>query len=445
MNLVMIGCGYVGLVTGVCFADMGNRVVCVEVNEGKLSRLVNGEVPFYEPGLQELMTKNVQAKRLFFTQNIAEAIKEAAICFIAVGTPPQEDQSADLTYVFEAARSIGRHVQKELLVVTKSTVPVGTAAKVRAIIDEELKDRQREDIKVDLASNPEFLKEGTAIDDFMKPDRVIIGADTDQTAQIMKQLYEAFVRNQHPVLIMDVKSAEMTKYAANAMLAARISFMNEIAHVCDAAGADIENVRLGIGSDRRIGQSFLYAGAGYGGSCFSKDVPELIVTGRKFGVPMDLCRAVEAVNNRQKAYLIELVTRRFSNDLTGKHFAIWGLAFKPHTDDMRGAPSLTVIRGLVERGATVAVYDPVAISAAQVLLADCGNSLQYCDNSLDVLQNADAVLLLTEWREFRQIDFSSVVARLKSPIVFDGRNQYSTVQMKKFGIEYYCIGRQINV
>ena len=441
MNLTIIGCGYVGLVTGACFAEMGNRVNCVEIDPVKLARLQTGEVPFYEPGLQEMMSKNIRAKRLSFTHNIEAAIDGTSICFIAVGTPSRPDESADLSYVFEVAHAIGRCVKQSLIVVTKSTVPVGTAEQIRGIIANELARRGRTDIPFEMASNPEFLKEGSAIEDFMKPDRVIIGADSDTTGQSIKQLYEVFVRNQRPVLLMDVKSAEMAKYAANAMLATRISFMNEIARLCDATGADIENVRQGIGSDRRIGSAFLYAGTGYGGSCFSKDVPELIVTGANHGLAMEVCRAVEAVNQRQKKILVDLVVRRFGENLAGRHFAVWGLAFKPHTDDMRGAPSLNVIRGLIKRGATIAAYDPVATAQAQSLLADVADSIQYHDNALDVLQNADAAVLVTEWFEFRQIDFAAVMERLKSPILFDGRNQYSPAKMKQQGIEYYCIGR----
>lgn len=445
MNICVIGTGYVGLVTGTCFAEMGNKVWCVDVDTEKIDRLKAGILPIYEPGLKEIVVKNVNEKRLCFSPQLEEGIKDALFCFIAVGTPSGENGSADVTHVLAAAGHIGAYMNKYLVVVNKSTVPVGTADKVRNVIKQQLAARNLADLEFDVVSNPEFLKEGAAVEDFMRPDRVVIGTDNVRTAELMKQLYEPFNRNQHPIFIMDIKSAEITKYAANAMLAARISFMNEIAQLCDRIGGDIANVRLGIGSDSRIGMQFLYAGSGYGGSCFPKDVKELVSTGCKNGVAMDVVSAVEAVNERQKYYLVDMVKKRFGENLEGRRFAIWGLAFKPQTDDMREAPSITIIKSLVDMGATIQAYDPAAIEQAKKVLGDCAAGITYIKDMLEAVDNADALLVVTEWRQFRQPDFAEMKNRMKQPVIFDGRNQYKLEQMSMLGFEYYCIGRNCYV
>jgi len=445
MNICVIGTGYVGLVTGTCFAEMGNKVWCVDVDTEKIARLKAGILPIYEPGLKELVMKNVAEKRLDFSTQLEEGIKDAVVCFIAVGTPSGEDGSADVSYVLDAACKIGATMNKYLIAVNKSTVPVGTADKVKNIIKQQLTVRAQADLEFDVVSNPEFLKEGAAVADFMRPDRVVIGTDNVRTAELMKQLYEPFSRNQQPILIMDIKSAEITKYAANAMLATRISFMNEIAQLCDKVGGDIANVRLGIGSDSRIGMQFLYAGSGYGGSCFPKDVKELVSTGCKNGIAMDVVSAVEAVNERQKYYLVDMVKKRFGEALNGRRFAIWGLAFKPQTDDMREAPSITIIKSLIDMGAIIQAYDPEAIEQAKSVLGDYATSITYSKDMLDAVHNVDALLVVTEWRQFRQPDFAEIKSKMNQPVIFDGRNQYRTEQLTRLGFEYYCIGRSCYV
>jgi UDPglucose 6-dehydrogenase len=437
----MVGTGYVGLVTGACFADMGNEVWCVDVDEEKISNLKDAILPIYEPGLQELVERNLKEGRLRFTTEIKAGIEDALFCFITVGTPPCEDGSADLSYIFAVARTIGQCMNHYGIVVTKSTVPVGTTEKVRDIIRQELKIRGREDVGFDVVSNPEFLKEGAAVEDFMRPDRVVIGTENIGTAELMKQLYKPFVRNQNPILIMDTKSAEITKYAANVMLAARISFMNEIAQLCDTVGGDIVNIRMGIGTDHRIGKQFLYAGAGYGGSCFPKDVKELIHTGNKNGLDMAIATAVHKVNERQKHYLVDMIRKRFGENLSGMRFAIWGLAFKAQSDDVREAPSLVVVQSLIKMGANIVAFDPQAIKKAQQVFEDYADHIQYADEMMKAVNGADALVLITDWQQFCQPDFREMKNSMRQPIIFDGRNQYDVVQMGEYGFEYYCIGR----
>lgn len=444
MNISIIGTGYVGLVTGTCFAEMGNNVWCVDNNLSKISSLKKGQIPIFEPGLQELVIRNQTEGRLRFTSNIAEAVSQSLFCFIAVGTPPGEDGSADLKYVMEVSKSIGQYIDKYMIIVNKSTVPVGTGEKVKNEIMNQIKMRNV-DIEFDVVSNPEFLKEGAAIDDFMAPDRIIIGTDNIRTAEIMKQLYEPFIMNQHPIIIMDVKSAEITKYAANAMLASRISFMNEIASLCDVVGGDIANVRKGIGLDSRIGMPFLYAGIGYGGSCFPKDVKELISLGERNNLSMEIVKAVDSVNNNQKHKITEMIVRRFGEDLNGLRFGIWGLAFKPLTDDMRDAPSITVINDLIKNGAEIKAFDPEAMEQASIIFKDNQDKINYVNNMMEVLPDIDALVVITEWRQFRQVDFKEMKEMMKNKIIFDGRNQYDPKTLKDLGFEYYCIGRNCNV
>ena len=439
MNVCVVGTGYVGLVTGTCLAEMGNTVWCVDVDKHKIDGLQNGILPIYEPGLEELVKRNVKEQRLHFSTDIAEGLEKSLFCFITVGTPSKEDGSADLSFVLDVARNIGENLQQYLIVVNKSTVPVGTAAIVCEVIQGELEKRNM-DIEFDVVSNPEFLKEGAAIEDFMRPDRIVVGTDNVRTAEIMKQLYEPFVRNQHPILVMDVTSAELTKYASNAMLATRISFMNELARLCDKVGADISQIRVGMGTDKRIGMPFLYAGPGYGGSCFPKDVKELASAGGRFGVEMQLLQAVDRVNDEQKSYVSNMVGKRFGADLTGKHFALWGLAFKPQTDDMREAPALVLIRELLQRGASLTAYDPVAMEQSQRLLGEQKN-LYYAETMLEAVQGKDGLILLTEWRQFRQPDWQQLSEVLKEKIVFDGRNIYDPAAVSAAGFEYYSIGR----
>jgi UDPglucose 6-dehydrogenase len=442
-KIAVIGTGYVGLVTGTCFAEMGNIVWCVDMDTQKIDKLNAGITPIYEPGLKDMIARNVQENRLYFTTDIKKVIAETQICFIAVGTPPRDEGSADTAQVFNVASTIGKLMDKYLLVVNKSTVPVGTADKMRAVIQAELKKRGRKNLKFDLISNPEFLKEGVAIEDFMRPDRIIIGTDNAKAAETMKHLYEPFTRNQHPIIVMDIKSAEMTKYAANAMLALRISFMNEIAQLCDNIGVDVNNVRVGIGSDQRIGMQFLYAGLGYGGSCLPKDLKELIITGEKNNVAMEIAKATEKINESQKHYFLEKIFKRIGQDLTGKLFGIWGLSFKPQTDDMREAPAMVIMPALIERGAKLLAYDPVAIEQAKKIFGN-NERIKYVGNMLDAVSGADALVLITEWKQFRQPDFNELKNRMKNPIIFDGRNQYNPSQMRAIGFEYYCIGRNTN-
>jgi UDPglucose 6-dehydrogenase len=440
MKVTAIGTGYVGLVTGACLAEMGNHVVCLDVNPEKIRVLNDGEIPIHEPGLLEIVRRNVAAGRLQFTTDVDAAVQHGTLLFIGVGTPPDEDGSADLQYVVAAARSIGKRMTDYKVIVDKSTVPVGTADKVRAAIQEELDKRGLGSMAYAVVSNPEFLKEGAAVEDFMKPDRIIVGSDDEQATLLMRAIYSPFNRTQDRMLVMDVRSAEFTKYAANAMLATRISFMNELALLAEKVGADIELVRRGIGSDPRIGYQFLYAGAGYGGSCFPKDVKALVKAASDLGLPLQVLTAVESANERQKRVLVDKVVARFGADLTGRRFALWGLAFKPNTDDMREAPSLVVIDELTKRGATVAAYDPVSMSEAARVLGP-RDDVSLVERADAALPGADALLIVTEWKEFRTPDFDAIKAALKTPVVFDGRNLYDPKLMKALGIEYSGIGR----
>ena len=452
MKVTIIGSGYVGLVTGACLAELGNDVFCLDVDEEKIALLNDGGVPIYEPGLKDLIQRNREAGRLVFSTDVAAAVDHADVQFIAVGTPPDEDGSADLQYVLAAARNIGRHMTGFKIVVDKSTVPVGTGDRVAAVIREELAARGLEDLQFSVVSNPEFLKEGAAVEDFMRPDRIVLGCNNDAAGRhakaIMRALYAPFNRNHERTFYMDVRSAEFTKYAANSMLATRISFINELANMADEVGADIELVRLGIGSDPRIGYSFLYAGAGYGGSCFPKDVQALMRTAAASGKAMRVLEAVEAVNEAQKRVLGDKVVRRFGEDLSGRTFAIWGLAFKPNTDDMREAPSRVLARELVSRGASLRVHDPVAMQEARRALAQDLAGIEggfervtFCDAQMETLDGADALAIVTEWKVFRSPDFAQIRRRLKTPVVFDGRNLYEPAAMQEAGIEYHAIGR----
>ncbi len=439
MKITIIGSGYVGLVSGACFADLGNDVVCLDVDKSKISLLREGGIPIYEPGLQQLVSHNVAAGRLRFTTDIDEGVAHGVVQFIAVGTPSDQDGSADLRYVIAAARNIGRSLNEYRVIVNKSTVPVGTTERVRASVAEELRNRGL-DLPFSVVSNPEFLKEGAAVDDFMRPDRIVVGSSDERATQIMRQLYAPILRNHDRLLVMDPRSAELTKYAANAMLATRISFMNELANLAEKLGANIESVRHGIGSDERIGYHFLYAGVGYGGSCFPKDIQALQHTAGEYGVQLTIVDSVEKANRRQKQRLLEKIRGRFGEQLDGRHFAIWGLSFKPNTDDMREAPSRVVINGLLARGASVAAYDPVAMEEAKRLFAkDPG--VRFAPSTVGALDGADALIIVTEWKEFRSPDFDDMKKRLKSPVVFDGRNLYDPVMMRNAGIEYFSVGR----
>ena len=436
MNIAVVGTGYVGLVSGTCFAEMGNRVTCVDIDKTKIEKLKNGIVPIYEPGLDELVSRNIKAGRLFFTTDLTSCLDDAEIVFSAVGTPPDEDGSADLKYVLDVARTIGKNMSKYLVLVTKSTVPVGTAQKVRKAIEEEL-DKRGKSIPFDIASNPEFLKEGNAIEDFMRPDRVVVGVESDQAKSIMEKLYRPFTLNGYPIMIMDVPSAEMTKYAANAMLATRISFMNELANLCEMVGANIDNVRKGIGSDARIGSKFLYAGCGYGGSCFPKDVKALINTGKQTGYPMRIIEAVDSVNEFQKSIVYEKLHAIMEGNLAGKQIAIWGLSFKPETDDMREAPSLVVIEKLIAAGAQVKVYDPIAMEETKRRIGDV---VLYCNDIYDAAIDADAILLLTEWKQFRMPTWAVIKNVMRGNVILDGRNIYDGAELRDHGFIYSRIG-----
>ena len=438
MNIAIVGTGYVGLVSGTCFADTGADVTCVDVDADKIERLRNGEIPIYEPGLDELVKKNVAAGRLKFTTDLAAVLDEVQIVFSAVGTPPDEDGSADLKYVLQVARTIGQHLNHYVVVVTKSTVPVGTARKVRKTIEEELAKRQV-DIPFDVASNPEFLKEGNAIKDFMSPDRVVVGVESEKAKKVLTKLYKPFLINNFRVIFMDIPSAEMTKYAANAMLATRISFMNDVANLCERVGADVNMVRAGIGSDTRIGRKFLYAGCGYGGSCFPKDVKALVKTADQNGYSMEVLKAVERVNERQKSILFDKLQRAFNGQpLQGKTVALWGLSFKPETDDMRESTALVMIRLLLDAGCKVQAYDPVAIPECKRRI---GDSVTYCRNMYDAVIDADALLLLTEWKEFRLPSWGVIRKAMRRPLVIDGRNIFDGEELDENGFEYHCIGK----
>jgi len=436
MKITIIGTGYVGLVTGTCFSEVGVSVTCVDIDKKKIEDLKNGILPIYEPGLEEMVLRNVKKGRLNFSTSLEESIVGSEAVFIAVGTPPNEDGSADLKFILAVASSIGQHMQNALVVVTKSTVPVSTSEKVREAIQKEL-DKRGAKIEYYISSNPEFLKEGAAIDDFMKPDRIVVGIDNPVTEAIMRKLYKPFLMNGHPIIFMDIPSAEMTKYAANSMLATKISFMNDIANLCEIMGADVNMVRKGIGSDGRIGNKFIYPGIGYGGSCFPKDVKALIKTAKENNYEMRILNAVEEVNENQKEVLFNKVLTHFNNDIKGKTFALWGLSFKPKTDDMREAPSLVIIEKLLNAGAKVIAYDPVAKHEAQRMI---GDSIAYAGDMYSALDNADALLVVTEWPEFRVPDFTELSKKLKNKVIFDGRNIFDQNDIKKLGFDYYCIG-----
>ena len=432
MKVCVVGTGYVGLVAGTCLAEMGNDVICVDNDKKKLEQLWKGIVPIYEPGLEELIKVNVSEGRLKFSDDLKSAVEKSLICFIAVGTPQGEDGSADLKYVFEVAQSIGKALNGYKVIVDKSTVPVGTAEKVTEIIS---KNTSHE---FDVVSNPEFLKQGAAVDDFLKPDRVVIGSNSQRATEIMQELYSPFLRTGNPVIIMDVKSAEMTKYAANSFLAVKISYANEIANICEKVGADAEMVRIGMCSDKRIGSHFLFAGLGYGGSCFPKDVKAMIKTAKDSGCSYELLESADRINKQQRKIFIEKVKKHFKNDLKNRVFAIWGLAFKPKTNDMREAPSITIINALLDAGAKIQAYDPKAMELAYSIF---GDKISYAKNSYSALENADALLLLTEWNEFRRPDFDKIKQYLKQPVIFDGRNQYNPKRLAERGFEYICIGK----
>ena len=441
MKITVVGAGYVGLVTGACLAEMGNHVVCLDIDPRKIAMLQQGKLPIHEPGLDAVVLRNIAAGRLQFTTDGAAAVAHGTLQFIGVGTPPDEDGSADLQYVLAAAANIGQHMTDYKVVVDKSTVPVGTADKVRATIAEALAARGL-DLAYAVVSNPEFLKEGDAVEDFMRPDRIIVGVDDERASLLMRAVYAPFMRNRDKLILMDVRSAEFTKYAANAMLATRISFMNELALLAERVGADIEWVRKGIGSDPRIGSHFLYAGAGYGGSCFPKDVKALIRTGEENGLTLGVLQAVEAANERQKHVLVDRVVERFGDDLSGRRFAVWGLAFKPNTDDIREAPSRVVIEALSRRGASILAYDPVAMPETQRVLEGLPG-LAFVEHQSDALHGADALLIVTEWKEFRTPDFDRIKATLKQPLIIDGRNLYDPALMAAYGIDYVGIGRGV--
>ena len=436
MKITIVGIGYVGLVTGTCFAEVGIEVSCVDIDKKKINNLNKGIIPIFEPGLEEMVHRNVKKGRLTFTTDVATTLDGCQIVFGAVGTPPDEDGSADLKYVLEVARNIGQHMNDYLIMVTKSTVPVGTAEKVRNAIQEEL-DKRGSKLNFDVASNPEFLKEGAAIDDFLKPDRIVVGVDSKKAEKILSRLYKPFTINGHPVIFMDIISAEMTKYTANAMLATKISFINDIANLCEIVGANVNAVRYGIGSDTRIGKKFIYPGTGYGGSCFPKDVKALIKTADNNGYSLQVLKAVEAVNESQKSILFRKAMLHFNNDLKGKIVAMWGLSFKPKTDDMREAPSLVVIKKLLEAGAKVIAYDPAATEEAKRIL---GNKIEYAKDQYEALIDADFLMILTEWDEFKFPNFNVVKKLIKEPLIFDGRNIYDSSEMKEIGFTYYCIG-----
>lgn len=439
MKVAVVGTGYVGLVSGTGFAEMGNQVTCVDIDEKKVSNLKEGILPIYEPGLDDLVHRNHKSGRLEFTTQLKEAVESSEIIFIAVGTPSDEDGTADLKYVLKVAEDIGKTMNGYKVVVTKSTVPVGTGLKVKEMITLQLNARAA-NFEFDVVSNPEFLKEGAAVEDFMRPDRIVVGTESDKAQSLMENLYAPFVRNGHPIYFMDIASSEMTKYAANALLATKISFMNEIARLCEKMGADVANVRKGIGSDPRIGFHFIYPGLGYGGSCFPKDVKALLTTGKENDEEMCILDAVEKVNKTQRPFFINKILNHYDGNVSGKTFALWGLAFKPGTDDMREAPSIDIVRELTERGAKVLAYDPVAIETAKEAIGVNPN-LSYVEKSFDALEGADAMILVTEWREFREPDFDKVHSMLNDKVIFDGRNQYEPETIRNKGFEYYCVGR----
>ncbi len=442
MRVAVIGTGYVGLVTGTCFAEMGNDVWCVDVDEKKITDLKEGIIPIYEPGLTELVRQNMGSGNLHFTTDIREALEATDIAFIAVGTPMGENGEADLQYVLTVAKNIGAHMKHHMFVVDKSTVPVGTAEKVRETIQTEL-DARNSGLTFDVISNPEFLKEGSAIADCMKPDRVVVGVSSESAEEVMRELYKPYFMNHDSLIFMDISSAEMTKYAANSMLATKISFINEISNICEKVGADVNMVRRGIGADKRIGFSFIYAGCGYGGSCFPKDVQALIRTAEQCGYEANILKSVEEVNRLQKNVLVEKVKGRFGEDLRNRTFAVWGLAFKPDTDDMRESPAITIINALTDAGAHIRAYDPKAVREAQECYLKDNMNIVYCNSKYEALQDADALLLITEWKEFRSPDFYEIKRLLKTSVIFDGRNQYDARRVAEYGIDYYQIGVQL--
>ena len=436
MKITVIGTGYVGLVTGTCFAEMGNEVYCVDIIEEKIKNLKNNIIDIYEPQLEELVKSNQDKGDLIFTTDLKTAIENTDLYFIAVGTPMAKDGSCNLEYVFNVAKSIGEYMNHDCFVITKSTVPVGTSYEIGKIIQNELNKRNKS-FKFNLISNPEFLKEGSAVSDCLRPDRIVIGAENDESFEIMKQLYEHFIRNSYNFVFMNINSAEMTKYAANAMLATKISFMNELAGICDKTGVDINEVRKGIGTDQRIGFSFIYAGCGYGGSCFPKDVNALINIGKTNGSPTEILEAVNSINNKAKMYIPNKITKHFGDDLTGLTFGIWGLSFKPDTDDMREASSITIINSLLEKGAKIKAYDPKAMKTAKNIFKE---NIEYCNNRFEVIDNSDALILITEWKEFRNPNFEIIKNKLKNPVIFDGRNQFDKKYLNELGFKYYQIG-----
>ena len=439
MKITMVGTGYVGLVSGTCFAETGIDVTCVDVDKKKIDNLNNGILPIWEPGLEDMVKRNVKKQKLRFSTLLKSSLEDVDVVFSAVGTPPDEDGSADLQYVLAVAKEVGQHMSNYLVIVTKSTVPIGTAEKVRSVIQKEL-DKRGSNLDFDVSSNPEFLKEGSAIQDFLKPDRIVVGVDTEKAEKVMRKLYKPFVLNNHPVLIMDIPSAEMTKYAANSMLATKISFMNDIANLCEIVGADAKNVRLGIGSDSRIGNQFLYPGAGYGGSCFPKDVKALIKTADKNGYSLEILKSVEAVNDRQKSVVYNKLAKYFNHKFEGKTIALWGLSFKPNTDDMREAPSIVFIKKVLEEGGKVKAYDPVAIGESKRKIGDI---VEYADNMYDALVDADALVVITEWSEFRMPDLKKMEQLLKNKVIIDGRNIYEPAELIEEGWFYDGIGRQV--
>lgn len=439
MKVTIVGTGYVGLVTGACFSEVGIDVTCVDIDEKKIENLKKGIIPIYEPGLEDMVERNVQKGRLHFSTKLSESLEGVSVVFGAVGTPPDEDGSADLKYVLQVSKEVAENMSDYLIMVTKSTVPVGTAEKVRKTMSDALKERGS-DLQFDVASNPEFLKEGAAVDDFLRPDRIVVGVDSKKAENIISKLYKPFTMNGHPVIFMDIVSAEMTKYTANSMLATKISFMNDIANLCEIVGADVNMVRKGIGSDRRIGNYFIYPGTGYGGSCFPKDVKALIKTSDDFGYSLDVLKAVENVNNRQKHVLFVKAMKYFDQDLKGKTFAMWGLSFKPQTDDMREAPSLVIIKNLLERGAKVKAYDPVAMEETKRII---GDKIEYVNDQYEALIDADALFLVTEWPEFKFPNFNVMSKLLNNKVIFDGRNVYDVDELKADGYDYFGIGTRI--
>lgn len=440
MKITIIGTGYVGLVSGACFSETGIIVSCVDISKEKIAKLKNGVIPIYEPGLETIVKRNLEKERLSFTTDLEEGLQESEAVFVAVGTPPGEDGSADLKHVLSAATDIGNIMNDYLVIVTKSTVPIGTFDKVKETIKKQL-DSRKVKIKFDVASNPEFLKEGAAVDDFLRPDRIIVGVESDRAKKIMEKLYKPFLLNGHPIVYMDIASAELTKYAANSMLATRISFMNEIANLCELVGADVNSVRQGIGSDPRIGNKFIYPGIGYGGSCFPKDVKALIKAADDYGYSLKILKAVEDVNNYQKEIIFKKIKEYYNGNLNGKNFGVWGLSFKPNTDDIREAPSLTLIRKLLEAGANIKAYDPAAMDEVEKQL---GNSIEYAKDLYEAVIDIDALILVTEWSEFRIPNYKVLAKLMKQMIIFDGRNIYEPDELKELGFEYFCIGRNTN-